>query len=342
MSAHVTQVRSNGDPYRMRWLALTFGSESCASTHFRIHQYVRFLSEQGVELDCRPAAELDAIKDFHGYDGILLQKKLLSWRHRNRVKKSGLPLVFDIDDATWHPLERAHHPLTRWRTAHRLRSSLGLASTVLAANEYLAAHLRRFHSDVRVIPMTLPSAEWQPRTFVEEPLVIGWAGAPANHFQLRHIESALQATKQSRPDVVIRIFSGVKPDLDVDIDFVPFHPDQQVRVLRSFSIGLLPLPNTPFNHGKSPIKALQYMATGIPCVASPLAGTVEMLGEGGGAVYASSSASWSEGLLRIAGDTELMCRMGHQNRSRFESHYTTEAVAECIAACLRQNSRNSP
>ncbi len=325
----------------MKWLALTFGDASCASTHFRIHQYIPKLSELGVAMHCRPASELNRIKNLRNYDGILVQKKMLSWRHRNQIKQSGLPVIFDIDDATWYPLEKVHHPITRWRTTHRLRSCLKLASTVLAANGFLAAHLQKFHCNVKIFPMTLPLSEWPTRKIVSGPVVIGWAGAPGNHFQLRHIESALKTIKNARPDVVIRIFSGVKPDLDLDIDFIPFHPDQQVSVLQSFSIGLLPLPDTPFNHGKSPIKALQYMATGIPCVASPLSGTLEMLAEGAGAKYASSSASWSESLLQIAGDTALMSRMGNQNRFRFESNYTTEAAAENIADCLRQNCRNN-
>lgn len=318
----------------MKWLALTFGG---ASTHYRVHQYVPLLQELGIELVCRPAAELSCMMDLAEFDGILLQKKLLSWSKRRRVAKTGLPVVFDIDDATWQPLNKQHHFLTRWRTNHRLSACLKLCKHGLAANAYIAEHLQRDLDSVEVLPMTLPLRDWAPVPRSQGPVVVGWAGAPGNHFQLRSIEPALRELKRVMPEVVVRIFSGVRPDMDLAFDFVPFDAEQQIAVLHTFSIGLLPLPDTPFNHGKSPIKALQYMAAGIPCVASPLAGTVEMLGEQGGGVYAQDMDGWTQQLLRLSRDTVLRESMGRQNRARFEAQFTAEAVAVRLAAVLRQS-----
>lgn len=320
----------------MKWLALTFGDASCASTVFRVHQYVPLLKQQGIELECVPASKMDQIADLSAYDGILLQKKLLSRLRRQRLIRSGLPVIFDIDDATWHPLEEKHHFLTRWRTNHRLAACLKLSRLAVPANEYLAGCLRRDCSCVEVLPMTLPAANWGAAPPLEGPVVIGWAGAPGNHFQLRSIEPALRAVKQAMPEVVIRIFSGVRPDMDVEIDFVPFDAARQIEVLHSFTIGLLPLPDTPFNHGKSPIKALQYMAAGIPCVASALSGTVEMLGQKGGGLYAAGLNAWIDHLLELA-KNEVLCRqMGRASRERFESLFTAEAAARRLAEIFRQ------
>ncbi len=320
----------------MKWLALTFGDASCASTVFRVHQYVPLLKQQGIELECVPASKMDQIADFSSYDGVLLQKKLLSRSRRQRLIRSGLPVIFDIDDASWHPLEEKHHFLTRWRTNHRLAACLKLSRLAVPANEYLAGRLRRDCSCVEVLPMTLPVADWSAAKPVEGPVVIGWAGAPGNHFQLRSIEPALRAVKQAMPEVVIRIFSGVRPEMDVEIDFVPFDAARQIEVLHSFTIGLLPLPDTPFNHGKSPIKALQYMAAGIPCVASALSGTVEMLGEKGGGLYAADLNAWIAHLLSLA-KNEVLCRqMGRASRERFESLFTAEAAARRWAEIFRQ------
>jgi glycosyltransferase involved in cell wall biosynthesis len=167
--------------------------------------------------------------------------------------------------------------------------------------------------------------------------VLGWAGAPGNHFQLRSITAALDAVKQASPLTIIRIFSGQRPEMDAEIDFVPFDLEKQSEVLRSFSVGVLPLPDTPFNHGKSPIKALQYMAAGIPCVASPLSGTVEMLGQtNSGALYASSTAEWIEKLTQLIRDAALRREMGTRGRARFEQHYTAEATARTLATRMRE------
>ncbi len=320
----------------MKWLALTFGHETCASTRFRVLQYVPLLRELGIELVCRPAVELDDISNLDGFDGILVQKKLFRLSRLRRLAKFRLPVVFDIDDATWQPLEKKHHLFTRWRTLHRLQAILKLSRVSLPANEYIAAFLRRYNERAEVLPMTLSLSEWQVAQPSHGPVVIGWSGVPGNHFQLRRIEAALREVKHIMPEVIIRIFSGTNPQLDVKIDFVPFQMERQTEVPNSFSIGLLPLPDTPFSQGKSPIKALQYMAAGIPCVASPCAGTVEMLGEQGGALFAEDQQSWVNHLLNLARDDELRVRMGKLNRERFEACYTAEAVARRLAGILRQ------
>ncbi|HBJ86622.1 MAG TPA: hypothetical protein DDZ88_22745 [Verrucomicrobiales bacterium] len=315
----------------MKWLALTFGGESCASTHFRVHQYVPMLREMGVELVCKPAAELDRVSSFVGFNGVLLQKKLLGAARRRKIVRSGLPVIFDIDDATWHPLETRHHFITRWRTAHRLKASLKLSKLALPANHFIASHLRQLHPRVEVLPMTLPLAAWKSALLPQGPVVLGWAGAPGNHFQLRSIEAALREVKRVMPEVVIRIFSGTRPEIDVEIDFVPFDAARQTEILHSFSIGLMPLPDTSFNHGKSPIKALQYMAAGIPCVAAALSGTVELLGQDCGALYAADTASWSEKLLHLARDSAMRETMGRLARARFEAEYTAERAVKRLA-----------
>ncbi len=184
--------------------------------------------------------------------------------------------------------------------------------------------------------MTLPMSEWQVAPPSQGPVVIGWAGVPGNHFQLCRIEAALREVKRLMPEIIVRIFSGVRPPLDLEIDFVPFQMERQIEVPNTFSIGLLPLPDEPVSHGKSPIKALQYMSAGIPCVASPCAGTVEMLGEQKGALFAADHQSWVDHLLKLARDEELRVRMGKLNRERFEALYTAEAAARQLAAILRQ------
>jgi hypothetical protein len=326
----------DGNSGIMKWLALTFGGAVCASAQFRVRQYVPLLRDMGIELVCRQASELHQAGDLRAFDGILLQKKLISWPLRRQIARSGVPMIFDTDDATWHPHSRKHHLFTRWRTRHRLRAVTKLSRRVLAANAYLVGQLRPLHAHVEVFPMTLPLAEWKPATPPPGPVVLGWAGDPRNHFHLLHIADALREIKRVHPEVIMRIFSGTRPALDMDFDFVPFQADRQIEALHSFSVGLLPMPDTSFNHGKSPIKALHYMASGIPCVASALSGTKEMLGEGECGFYAADNATWTQHLLTLIRDHQLRCRLGEQARKRYEDLFTTEAAAVRLAAILRQ------
>lgn len=329
----------------MKWLAITFGDDDCASTLHRIRQYLPLLSEMGFELvprlasDLKKLGDLNKMGDFHTFDGVFLQKKLLLPALCQQIARSGLPMIFDTDDATWQPHNKRHAPLTRYRMRGRLKLVATMAARVLASNDHLAQQLRPYNANVEIFPMTLPQADWMCSPPSSGPVVVGWAGAPHNHFHLMHIAEALQEVKRAHPEVVLRIFSGTPPPLSMDFDFVAFDPGRQAEVLRSFSIGLLPMPDTPFNHGKSPIKALQYMASGIPCVASALSGTQEILGSGECGFYASDTKSWVDHLLSLIRDAQLRQRLGEQARKRYEAHFTTEAAAVRLAAILRQTAR---
>lgn len=326
----------------MKWLALTFGGDGCASSHFRVRQYVPLLKDLGIELVCRKVSDLCLVdglrgaKDLRAYDGVLLQKKLLGWPLRWQIALSGIPVVFDTDDATWQAHSKKHRPITRLQAWHRLRAMMRLADRVLAANACLKKELRSHDRQVEVFPMTLPSAEWTCATSGDGPVVLGWAGDPSNHIHLQHIEGALREVKRLHPEVVVRVFSGSRPALDLDFDYVQYHPDRQNEILKSFSIGLLPLPDLPFNHSKSPIKALQYMAAGVPCVATALSGTKEMQGEGECGLFATDDASWTAQLLRLIQDGDLRRQLGQQSRRRYETLYTTEGAAVRLAGILKE------
>jgi len=56
----------------------------------------------------------------------------------------------------------------------------------------------------------------------------------------------------------------------VSYDFVPWRPESEVAHFQALDVGLYPLDDTPRNRGKCGFEALQSLACGVPCVASPV------------------------------------------------------------------------
>jgi Glycosyl transferases group 1 len=315
----------------LRVLALTFGGPETASTHYRVAQYVEILRRaHGIELAMHRADQLETAPDLRTFDRILLQKKLLGSRRRRTLFGAGPPVLYDIDDAIWEPHRRKHAWVTRWRTNHRLGAISRRASLCLVSNEYLALGLRRHTDKVAVLPMALDETIWTRREAGDPHTIrLGWAGAPVNLHYLEALEPVLEPVLKEFPNARVVVFSGARPRFrHIDCEYLPYEAGSEPAAVRRFDVGLLPLPRDSFAAGKSPIKALQYMASGVPTIADAVAGTEEIFREGG-ALLAQTPQEWAAHLRVLVDSSNERARLGGSARARFEArHALTETARE--------------
>jgi glycosyltransferase involved in cell wall biosynthesis len=104
--------------------------------------------------------------------------------------------------------------------------------------------------------------------------------------------------------------------------------------LSPIDIGVMPLPDDEWSRGKCGLKALQYMALGIPTVMSPV-GVNRAIARDGAAILASSDTEWAQALRALIDDPELRARLGEIGRARVEKEYSVHAVAPRWEDALR-------
>ena len=322
----------------MKVLVLTVGDVHVASTQYRFGQFVESLRTEGVEMVMRPASGFRDWKLAAGHDLVVVQKRLMRASWVRQVRKHSRRLAFDTDDAIWEPHGKPHSLWTRLRTMHRLKAICGAADLCTVPNEHLASHLRPLARRVEIVPMALDETLWFPAaTRKPGPLRIGWAGAPPNLAYLARLGEVLAEIQRQRPQTEVVVYCGQKPDFGSGVSFthIPFVPGTEADAVRGFDIGLLPLPDDAFAAGKSPIKALQYAACGIPCIASPVGATCETVSHGETGFTATTPAEWTSAILALAGDERLRQRLGETARLGFAAHHTRSAVQQRLLGCWR-------
>jgi glycosyltransferase involved in cell wall biosynthesis len=310
----------------MKLLVLPFGDAACASTHYRVLQYLDMLRKDGIENDVFPFGKIPQPAVITGYDAVLVQKKLFAAKQVRVLKSHAKRLLFDIDDATWHPHGRKHSWWTRWRTNRRLQSIVRAADLTLVANQYIAGYLTALGAKTRVLPMALKPEDWPPPNSVKTRRIrIGWSGAPVNLGYLETLEPVLAQIMREHPHVELAVFCGKKPDFPASTSFIhlPWRQGGESEAVKTFHIGLLPLPVDAFSQGKSPIKALQYMAAGIPTVATPQAGAMELDQKSGAISFAETPDEWHACLTALIQDAQKREMLGCRARANFEAHYCT-------------------
>lgn len=313
----------------MKILVLPFGDAACASTHYRVIQYLEMLKADGIGCDIAAPGTMPRTAVIAAYDAVLVQKKLFSTAQIRTLRAHAKKLLFDIDDATWHPHGRKHSWWTRWRTNRRLRSMVRAADVSLVANHYIAHHLSALGGNVQVLPMALRPEDWPvPHPHTADRIRIGWSGAPVNLGYLETLEPVLAQIMREHPTVELAVFCGKQPAFAPTTPYIhlPWRQGGEAAAVKTFHMGLLPLPVDAFSQGKSPIKALQYMAAGIPTVATPQAGSLELNRDSEAIVFAKTPDEWHACLTSLITDARRREAMGAHARAAFEAHYSTKST----------------
>jgi glycosyltransferase involved in cell wall biosynthesis len=328
----------------MRVLAINFGDETCASSHFRVWQFQRPLRELGIELEGVAARDFSRQARLENYDVVLVQKKLFGAGTVQQIRRRSKRLIYDLDDAIWAAHGRKHHALTRFRTVHRLKAISRAADVCLVANEVLARKLNGWGARTTIIPVVLDESVWTPRSLKEKAahgvppdnIRIGWSGGPANLVYLQAIEPALAEVQQAIPGVEFVIHCGKAPQFkSLRYTHVPYRPGEEPAVVRSFDLGLAPLPDNEFATGKSPVKCIQYMASAVVPIVSPIGATRSMLIDGKTGIMARTVSDWRQAIFSLANDSKLRLRLAANARSEFEATYALSRQVPVLAQILR-------
>jgi glycosyltransferase involved in cell wall biosynthesis len=342
-----------------------------ASNRLRVEQYAPLLREMGIDL--RVSSFLDDPTYQILYEpGHVAAKSLgvargIARRIRDtvRARRSDLVLVhresapvgpalferalsalnvgyvFDFDDATFLP---AYHPANRrwaWmRPLSRIDEVARRATAVIAGNEYLASWARERNTDVTIIPTPVDTVRHMLRSphALTSPVVIGWVGSSTTAPYLRIVDRAL-GRLMARRDVIIRIVGGQYRNDRARVEVAPYDLEREPRELERFDIGILPEPDDPWTRGKGAFKALLYMATGVPVVASRVGVNPDVIEHGVTGFCVDGDDEWVDALDRLAGDPQLRQRMGLAGRRRVEERYSLTVLAPRLAGVLRRAAR---
>lgn len=360
--------RFTASPGRLSVLVLApYSPGTAPSQRFRFEQYVERLAGQGIDMDIRALLDADtaailyepghtaAKSAFVARAAVSRLRDIVAARRHDVVFVSretyplgypfveralsaiGVPYVFDFDDSIFLPnASSANRFATRLKYAGKTRKSVELAALVIAGNDYLAEWARPINPNVRVIPTTIDTdayraPERRPRG---GPLTIGWTGSRTTVGYLEEL-APLLAELQREHGVRLRVIGDPEFTIEgADVEALPWREQTELEDLEPIDIGLMPLTDDRWSRGKCGLKALQYMALGIPTVMSPVA-VNRTIAEDGAALLASSPTEWREALTRLIQDPEMRVGLGDRGRRRVEQRYSTGVNLPLYVDALR-------
>jgi glycosyltransferase involved in cell wall biosynthesis len=208
---------------------------------------------------------------------------------------------------------------------------------VTAGNAYLADRAHRAGAGrVEIVPtvVDLEAYNLAPRSEGAIP-VVGWIGTPQTWAELaRPIHAVLQPVLKAQRATFRAVGAALTPQESDLLDIRPWSEATEVSAIQAMDIGVMPLPDTPWARGKCGYKLIQYMACGLPVVASPVGVNAEIVEHGVNGFLARTEADWREAIETLLKDPDLRARMGAAGRRKVEERYSLQVWGPRVAQLL--------
>lgn len=346
--------------------------DTSPSQRYRLEQWEPLLRERGVEITYEPFEDeelhaslyrpgmiakklkhvsrglgrrMSLVRKVKDYDlvYILREAALLGPPVFERlIHQSRVPIVFDFDDAIFVSYRSPSNGyLSYLKFASKTKTICRIASHVMVGNPYLAEYARQVNDRVTVIPTTIDTEKYRvpPPKQSSGPPVIGWTGS---YSTVQHLDTLRGALKKlaERESFRLRVIGTPAYECSpIDVEAMPWRADTELEDLSQIDIGVMPLPDDKWSKGKCGLKALQFMALGIPTVCSPVGVNTEIIQDDQNGFLAATEDEWVDKLSRLLRSFELRQRLGQAGRGTIEQKYSaitqTPRVYKIFESVLR-------
>jgi glycosyltransferase involved in cell wall biosynthesis len=261
-------------------------------------------------------------------------------------KVSRCPMVLDLDDATYvsytSPTYGRLGSALKW--FRKTDDLIRWAKVVTCGNRTIAEYVSGKGARAVIIPTVVDTERFRPaaREVENDPPVLGWIGTHSTFPFLEMIFPALRELARTH-SFKLKVIGAGKREIKIpgiEVEVLDWQMAREIEDFQSFDIGLYPIDTKLYGSewaaGKSGFKAIQYMAVGIPYVATPIAVGSD-IGETNVTHFcATDEEEWRKYLAKLISDKEARRRMGAQGRRYALEHYTVAAQADKLAAVLRE------
>ncbi len=347
---------------RIRVLALASYPVEAASSRYRVVQFIEPLARRGIDVTFSPfldAALFDALYKpgkllrslprlfwrtvrrfgavfaatradvvFIQREAMLFGPPVIEWLIARVLRK---PMILDLDDASWIAYTSPVYGrfATRLKWPSKTDRLIRWARAVTCGSPNVAAYAKG-----ELIPTVVDTRRFRPPARRDHPVpTVGWVGTHGTYAYLERLLPVF-ARLASEVPFRLRIVGSGRASIEVrgvDVENRPWSLDREVEDFQALDVGVYPIDDDAWSAGKAGFKAVQYMATGVPFVMSPVGVCASMGIPGRTHLLAETDDEWHDALLRLIRDAGLRESMASEGRAYAEGHYDIEPQADAFA-----------
>ncbi|KEO74606.1 glycosyltransferase family 4 protein [Anditalea andensis] len=323
-----------------------------ASSRLRTFQYLNFWEKHGYEVtvssffndDYLSAIYKNNSPDYYNvvkcycrrlwtlvnalkYDIIYIEKEIFPYLPAYAellLKFCNKGYIVDYDDAIFHNYDCHKLRIVKYILGDKIDIVMRHAKMVWVGNSYLYQRtIRAGAKETLVLPTVVDLHKYAmkvPKSKTSLP-VIGWIGTPLTVKYLHNLLPSLEKLYDMMKFTIMVIGPETSLDFKGEWECLPWSEENEISYLHFFDVGIMPLPDSDWEQGKCAYKLIQYMACGLPIVASPVGMNTDVVRHGINGFLAASEEDWIFYLSMLIRDHDLCIKMGVQGRKLVESSF---------------------
>jgi len=250
------------------------------------------------------------------FDLLVIAKFKLETGERWVVRRRARRIAYDFDDAIYFgkPDRPGAPPDRSARRVRKFEATCAMSDLVTAGNATLASAARRTGRRVEIVPTGIDLRGYRPSSTRET----------TGRVVYRRLAERRAGTR------LVVVSERAPASFAAPFELVAWSKGTEAAALSACDVGIMPLDDDEWTRGKGGFKLLQYMAAGLPTVASPVGVNTEITVDGETGFLASSPEEWESRIERLLADPELRQRMGSAGRRRVEGRYAMPLVSRQV------------
>ena len=251
----------------------------------------------------------------------------------------GKKVIYDIDDMIYVKAPNSPNPRVGWlKGKTKPIYMFKKADYVLTSTPAIEEFAKTFNARVINIPVTVNTDKYIPKDdYHSDKIILGWSGSVSTSPYLHLLDGMLQKLRQ-KFDFKLLVMGDENFRIEgVETEAIPWKEEYEISTIRKFDIGLYPLPVDSWVHGKGGGKALQYMAAGVPTVATGVGANFKIIEHGVSGFLVKTDDEWIECLGKLITDEQLRKRIGQKGIEVVRERFSVHANKEVYLSVLRQS-----
>jgi glycosyltransferase involved in cell wall biosynthesis len=237
-------------------------------------------------------------------------------------------IIYDIDDLVYKGRTSKFNAIAAYfRSPEKYFYQMKAADHVITCTPHLDQVVRKYNINTTDISSTINTEKYFPnnRYSNDRKIVIGWSGSHSTEPYLQLLIPLLQKLNKKIKFTLLIIGTGDFKAEGLTVESIPWREKSEVSDLQRIDIGLYPLPSEEWVLGKSGLKALQYMALGIPTIATAIGANFRVIEDKVSGYLVKTDAEWLIHLETLLLNPEQRKIIGNNARKRVEKYYSVKA-----------------
>jgi glycosyltransferase involved in cell wall biosynthesis len=345
----------------MRVLFLTKYDSNGPSSRYRSYNYKSYLEDQNISCDFDPLLGNGYINAFYNkgrfsifshqifsvirrmaffikhaskYDLIVIEKELLPNIpfFIERILLKGHKYSLDFDD--YIAASYKQQPIKKLLFKNKIDHLAKGAKFVTVGNRWYFTEIKSRNLIYLPTVINLDSYPKCKFNYQSENITLVWIGSLTTVKFLGLIGNVLKRLS-SVYNITLKVIGGEFKLDGINVVCTEWNASTEYEEIISSDIGIMPLENNLFARGKCGFKLIQYMACGLPVVASALPANIEIVGESLVGYIADDDQDWFEYLEKLILDESLRRQLGEEGRRRIETKYSYQVWGEQYAKMIK-------